>query len=143
MKKNKNNNFDLSRKWYFFDLKGKVLGRAAVEISNFLRGRSDLDFSYNSDSGNYIVVVNASKVVLTGNNKLNKKKYYDHSGYPGGLRERTSATMIEKYSTEMIHRVVKGLMPHNKLSDKQLTRLFVYSDENHLHKAQERDFLIV
>lgn len=143
MKKNKNNNFDLNRKWYFFDLRGKVLGRAAVEISNFLRGRSNNDFSYNSDSGNYIVVVNASKVVLTGNNKLEKKKYYDHSGYPGGLRERSSAVMLEKYPTEMFHRVVKGLMPHNKISKKQLTRLFVYPDENHLHKAQERDFLII
>lgn len=113
-----------------------------MKIATFLRGRDDPSFSYNSDSGNYVVVINASGAVLTGD-KVNKKKYYDHSGYPGGLRERTSATMLEKYSTEMIHRVVKGLMPHNKLSRKQLTRLFVYSNKNHLHNAQEKDFLII
>jgi large subunit ribosomal protein L13 len=130
------------RKWYFFDVKGKTLGRIAVEISQQLRGRSSLNFDYNKDLGNYVVVINSDKIIVSGNNKLLKKKYYNHSGYPGGLRERTLKIMIEKYSTELIHRIVKGLMPHNKLSKKQQTRLFVYSDENHPHNAQ-KGFLII
>lgn len=130
------------RKWYFIDLKGKVLGRAAVEVSKLLRGKNDRNFLYNLDLGNYVVLVNSDKVSMTGN-KIATKKYYNHSGYPGGLRVRSAGLMREKYSIELVHRVVKGLMPHNRLSEKQLTRLFVYKDENHVHDSQKEKFLVV
>jgi large subunit ribosomal protein L13 len=123
-------------------LSGKVLGRAAVEISRILRGKNDRNFIYNLDLGNHVVLINSDKVVLTGN-KIATKKYYDHSGYPGGLRERTSGVMLTQYSVELVHRVIKGLMPHNSLSRKQLTRLFVYAGSNHPHKAQEEKFLVI
>ncbi|WNE41520.1 MAG: 50S ribosomal protein L13 [Mycoplasmataceae bacterium] len=130
------------RGWYFFDLSGKVLGQAAVKISKFLRGKNDRNFIYNLDLGNHVVLINSDKLVLTGN-KANTSIYYDHSGYPGGLRERKAGLMLEKYSVELVHRVVKGLMPHNRLSRQQLKRLFVYSDSNHLHKAQKDKFLVI
>lgn len=123
-------------------MKGKVLGRAAVEISRVLRGKNDRNFLYNLDLGNYVVLVNSDKVSLTGN-KVATKKYYNHSGYPGGLRVRSAGLMREKYSIELVYRVVKGLMPHNRLSEKQLTRLFIYRDEKHVHDAQKEKFLVV
>ncbi len=130
------------REWYFINLENRVLGRSAVQISRVLRGRNSSDFSYNSDLGNHVVVVNAKRVLLTGK-KRQGKKYYDHSGYPGGLRERNAGTMISSYPTELIHRVVKGLMPHNRLSRKQLTRLFIYADSTHPHTAQQSNFLTI
>ena len=119
-----------------------MLGEAAVEISKILRGKNDRNFIYNLDLGNHVVLINSDKLALTGN-KANTQKYYDHSGYPGGLRERTLGVMLNKYSVELVHRVIKGLMPHNRLSRKQLTRLFVYSGSNHPHKAQEDKFLVI
>lgn len=119
-----------------------MLGRAAVEVSKLLRGKNDRNFLYNLDLGNYVVLVNSDKVSMTGN-KIATKKYYNHSGYPGGLRVRSAGLMREKYSIELVHRVVKGLMPHNRLSEKQLTRLFVYKDENHVHDSQKEKFLVV
>ena len=128
------------KKWYFLDLNVKVLFRFSVEVSNLLRGKKDKDFIYNLDTGNYVVLVNSDKLILTGKD-LSNRKYYDYSGYPGGMRERTSALMIQKYSVELVHRVIKGMMPHNSLSNKQLTRLFVYSGDKHNHQAQEKHFL--
>lgn len=140
--KTTNPSVKIERKWYFFDLKGKVLGRSAVEISKLLRGKNDRDFIYNLDLGNYVVLINSDKLSLTGNKSVTKK-YYNHSGYPGGMRVRTAHLMLDKYSVELVHRVIKGLMPHNRLSEKQLTRLFVYNDENHIHDSQKGKFLIV
>lgn len=130
------------RKWYFFDLSGEVLGRAAVEISRILRGKNNRDFIYNLDLGNHIVLINSDKVVLTGN-KLANKKYYNYSGYPGGMRERNSEVMLKKYSQELVYRVIKGLMPHNRLSRQQLKRLFIYTGVDHPHKAQEKNFVLI
>lgn len=128
------------KKWYFLDLNGKVLGRFAVEVSKILRGKEQRDFIYNLDTGGYVVLINSDKLVLTGK-EISSKKYYNYSGYPGGMRERTSSIMIKKYSVELVHRVIKGMMPHNSLSNKQLTRLFVYAGSEHVHQAQEKDFL--
>jgi large subunit ribosomal protein L13 len=95
-----------------------------------------VDFISNLDLGSYIVLTNSDKVSFTGN-KLEKKKYYNHSGYPGGLRERSTKVMLQDYSRELIFRIIKGMMPHNKLSDKQLKRLFIYTGDNHPFKNKQ------
>ena len=94
------------------------------------------------DCGDYVIVINASKVKLTGN-KLNDKIYYNHSGFPGGLRERNAATMISNYPEEMVERAIKGMLPHNALGAKMYKKLFVYTDANHKHEAQKPEVLEV
>src|SRR3954453_16072355 len=120
----------INRQWYFLDLKGKIVGREATEkIVGLLRGKNRNDFTPNLDLGSYVVLVNARHITFTGNNKLDKEKYYNHSGYPGGLRERTLREMLEKYPEELVFRIIKGMMPHTKLGDKQASRLFIFAEE--------------
>ena len=126
----------VERNWYVIDAEGQNLGRVATKAATLLRGKHKVTFTPHVDCGDYVIIINASKVNLTGN-KLEDKKYYNHSGYPGGLRERTAQVMIEKYPEEMMERAVKGMLPHNRLGRKMGTKLFVYAGAEHKHSAQK------
>ena len=126
----------VERNWYVVDATGKTLVRLATQVASVLRGKNKPTYTPHVDCGDYVIVVNADKVVLTGN-KLEDKKYYNHSGYPGGLRERTAKEMIEKYPEEMVERAIKGMLPHGRLGRAMGKKLFVYRDSNHKHEAQK------
>jgi len=126
----------VERKWYVIDAEGKNLGRVATKAAHILRGKHKVTFTPHVDCGDYVIIVNASKVNLTGN-KLNDKMYYNHSGFPGGLRERNAKVMIEKYPEEMIERAVKGMLPHGRLGRQMGKKLFVYAGNEHNHAAQK------
>ena len=127
---------NIERKWYVIDAEGKNLGRIATKAATVLRGKHKVTYTPHVDCGDYVIIVNASKVNLTGN-KLNDKMYYNHSGYPGGLRERNAQTMIEKYPEEMIERAIKGMLPKGRLGRKMSDKLFVYAGPEHQHQAQK------
>lgn len=126
----------VERNWYVIDAEGVNLGRLATRVADVLRGKHKPTFTPHVDCGDFVIVVNASKVNLTGN-KLNDKIYYNHSGYTGGLRERTAKEMRENYSVEMIERAVKGMIPHNRLGRQVARKLFVYEGAEHPHMAQK------
>ncbi len=132
----------VKRNWYVIDAEGVTLGKLAVEVANLLRGKGKVTFTPHVDCGDYVIVVNANKVNLSGN-KLNDKMYYNHSGYPGGLRERTAGEMIEKYPEEMIERAVKGMLPKGRLGRAQIKKLFVYAGPEHEHQAQKPEVKVV
>ena len=132
----------VERKWYVIDAEGKSLGRVASLAASYLRGKHKPTFTPHIDCGDNVVIINAGKVNLTGN-KLEKKMYYDHSMYQGGLRERNAKTMLEKYPVEMVERAVKGMLPHNRLGRQMYRKLFVYADENHKQQAQKPEVLEV
>ena len=127
---------EVERKWYVIDANDIALGRVATKAAHILRGKHKVTYTPYVDCGDYVIIVNADKVVLTGN-KLEDKKYYNHSGFPGGLRERSAKEMIEKYPEEMVERAVKGMLPHNRLGRAMGKKLFVYRDANHKHEAQK------
>ncbi len=127
---------DIVRNWYVIDAKGQNLGRVATKVAHILRGKHKPTFTPHVDCGDYVIVINASKVNLTGN-KLDDKIYYNHSGYTGGLRERAAREMKENYPVEMIERAVKGMLPKGRLGRQMYKKLFVYADENHPHAAQQ------
>ena len=127
---------NIERNWYVIDAEGKTLGRVATKAAHVLRGKHKVTYTPYVDCGDYVIIVNADKVVLTGN-KLEDKKYYNHSGFPGGLRERSAKEMIEKYPEEMVERAVKGMLPHNRLGRAMGKKLLVYRDANHKHEAQK------
>jgi large subunit ribosomal protein L13 len=131
---------DVNRKWYVIDANGLPLGRLASKVAHVLRGKHKAIFTPHIDCGDYVIVINASKVNLTGS-KLDKKIYYNHSGYPGGLRERTARVMRDNYSIEMIERAVKGMLPNGRLGRQMYKKLFVYENEDHPHIAQKPDTL--
>ena len=133
---------EVERKWYVVDAAGKPLGRVASQVASILRGKHKPTFTPNVDCGDHVIVINAEKVVLTGN-KLDKKMYYNHSGYPGGLRERTARTMKEKYPVEMVERAVKNMLPKNRLGRQIYRQLFVYAGSEHKHEAQKPERLEV
>lgn len=126
---------DVQRDWYVIDADGQTLGRLASKVANVLRGKHKPTYTPHVDGGDYVIIVNAEKVVLTGN-KLNDKIYYNHSRYTGGLRERTAKEMVEKYPVEMVERAVKGMLPKGRLGRQMYKKLFVYEGENHPHSAQ-------
>ncbi len=126
----------VERKWYVIDAEGKPLGRVASKAAHILRGKHKATYTPHIDCGDYVIIVNASKVLLTGN-KLEDKKYYSHSGYPGGLRTRTAKEMIEKYPEEMVEKAVKGMLPKNRLGRAMYKKLFVYAGSDHKHMAQK------
>ena len=132
----------VERKWYVIDAEGKSLGRVATLAATYLRGKHKPTYTPHIDCGDYIIIVNAQKVNLTGN-KLNDKMYYNHSQYQGGLRERNAKVMIEKYPEEMIERAVKGMLPHNRLGRQMYKKLFVYAGSEHKHEAQKPEVLEV
>ena len=121
---------DIKRFWHLVDVEGKILGRVSSDIAKLLMGKSKPYLVKNLDCGDYVVVVNASRVKVTGK-KETDKKYYRHSGYPGGLRTETFKELKESKPEEIIRHAVKGMLPQNKLRDRMLTRLFVYKDKSH------------
>ena len=127
---------DLERTWYVIDAEGQNLGRLATKVANVLRGKHKPTYTPHIDCGDYVIVVNASKINLTGN-KLDQKIYYNHSGFTGGLRERTARVMKESYPVEMVERAVKGMLPKGRLGRQMYKKLFVYADESHPHQAQQ------
>lgn len=127
---------DVQRDWYVVDAEGQTLGRLASKVANVLRGKHKPTYTPHVDGGDYVIIINAEKIVLTGN-KLNNKIYYNHSRYTGGLRERTAKEMVEKYPVEMLERAVKGMLPKGRLGRQMYKKLFVYEGENHPHSAQK------
>ena len=132
----------VERKWYVIDAEGKSLGRVATLAATYLRGKNKPTYTPHIDCGDYIIIINAEKVNLTGN-KLENKIYYNHSQYTGGLRERTAKTMREKYPEEMVERAVKGMLPHNRLGRQMYRKLFVYAGSEHKQMAQKPEVLEV
>ena len=127
---------EVSRNWYVIDAEDVVLGRLASKAAHILRGKHKPTYTPHIDCGDFVIVVNASKVALTGD-KLDKKIYYDHSGHTGGLRERTARTMKENYPVEMVERSVKGMLPKGRLGRQMYKKLFVYAGAEHPHQAQQ------
>ena len=127
---------DVSTKWYLIDAEGENLGRVATKAAHILRGKHKVTYTPYVDCGDAVIIINAGKVNLTGD-KLNKKVYYNHSGYPGGLRERTAKTMLKDYPVEMVERAVKGMLPKNRLGRQMYKKLFVYENAEHKHEAQK------
>ena len=130
----------VERKWYVIDAEGKSLGRVASLAATYLRGKNKPTYTPHIDCGDYIIIVNAQKVNLTGN-KLDDKMYYNHSMYTGGLRERNARTMREEYPVEMMERAVKGMLPHNRLGRQMSKKLFVYAGSEHKQMAQKPEVL--
>ena len=127
---------EVKRDWFVIDAEGKPLGRVATLAATYLRGKHKPTYTPHIDCGDNIIIINADKVVLTGN-KENTKIYYNHSMYPGGLRERTAKVMKERYPVEMVERAVKGMLPHNRLGRQMYKKLFVYEGSEHPHTAQQ------
>ena len=127
---------DADRKWYLVDAKDQVLGRLATEIAKVIRGKNKAIFTPNMDTGDFVIVVNADKVRVTGK-RQSMKKYVRHSGYPGGQKETSFLEMMEKKPEFVIHSAVKGMLPKNRLGRKLIKKLKVYKGENHPHRAQQ------
>ena len=126
----------VNRKWYVIDAEGANLGRLASAAANVLHGKNKATFTPHIDCGDYVIIVNASKVNLTGK-KLSDKIYYNHSRYAGGMRERTAGEMLEKYPEEMVERAIKGMLPKGPLGRQMFRKLFVYAGADYEQKAQK------
>jgi large subunit ribosomal protein L13 len=127
---------EVEKRWYLIDANGKVLGRLASEIAKILRGKKKAIFSPHVDTGDFVIVVNAEKVKLTGD-KLKGKLYYHHSGYPGGLKAVAAEKLLANKPEELLRRAVKGMLPKNKLGNKVFKKLKVYAGSKHPHEAQQ------
>jgi large subunit ribosomal protein L13 len=127
---------DVQREWFLVDAEGQTLGRLASKIANILRGKHKPIFSPHNDSGDFVVVVNADKIHVTGN-KMDQKMYYRHSGYIGGLKERTMREQLQRHPDEIITKAVKGMLPRNRLGRKIIKKLKVYAGPEHPHQAQQ------
>ena len=127
---------NVTRAWYVIDAAGESLGRVATRAAHILRGKNKPTYTPHVDCGDYVIIINASQVKLTGN-KLNDKIYYNHSGYTGGLRERTAKEMVANYPEEMLERAVKGMLPKGRLGRQMYKKLFVYAGSEHSHTAQQ------
>jgi len=126
---------EITREWYLVDAEGKTLGRLATQIADTLRGKRKPQYTPHVDTGDFVIVVNAEKIHVTGN-KLDQKRYYRHSGYPGGLRNRTLREQLERRPTEVLRVAVKGMLPKNRLARQQITKLKIYAGPEHPHEAQ-------
>ena len=126
---------EITRDWYLVDAEGQVLGRLATQIADRLRGKGKPEYTPHVDTGDFVVVVNAEKIAVTGN-KLDSKMYYRHSGYPGGLKQRSLRVQLERLPTEVLRKAVKGMLPRNKLANQQITKLKIYAGPEHPHEAQ-------
>lgn len=131
---------DVKRNWYLIDAEGKTLGKVAAKAAHILRGKHKATFTPHIDCGDNVIIINTDKVNLTGD-KLDKKMYYNHSGYPGGLRVRTAKEMKEKYSSEMVEKAIKGMLPKGRLGRQMFRKLFVYKGSEHKHNAQKPELL--
>jgi len=127
---------DVTRNWYIIDASQAPLGRLSTVAASLLLGKAKPTFTSHVDGGDYVVIINADKLVVTGN-KMEKKNYYRHSGFPGGIYKRTLREAMDKDSTAVIHHAVRGMLPDNRLRDGRLARLKVYSGSEHAHTAQQ------
>lgn len=132
---------EVNRSWFVVDLDGKVLGRAATEIARVLRGKHKTVFTPSVDTGDFVIVLNAEKLRLTGN-KMADKQYYHHTGYPGGIRSISAAKLLEKKPEELVKKAVKGMLPKNKLGREMFKKLKVYAGSDHPHTAQQPKDLV-
>ena len=126
---------EIQQRWYLVDAEGQTLGRLATRIADTIRGKRKPQYTPHIDTGDFVVVVNAEKIAVTGK-KLEEKIYYRHSGYPGGLRERTLAEELERRPTEVLRKAVKGMLPRNRLARQQINKLKIYAGPVHPHEAQ-------
>jgi large subunit ribosomal protein L13 len=127
---------DLDRKWYLVNAEGKVLGRLSTELAKILKGKNKPIYTPHLDTGDFVIVVNAGKVTLTGK-KLKDKIYYHHTGYPGGIKQINAEKLLAKKPTEMIRMAVKGMLPKNSLGRQMIRKLKIYAGPNHPHEAQK------
>jgi large subunit ribosomal protein L13 len=127
---------EIARDWYVVDASGQTLGRLATAIADTLRGKNKPQYTPHVDTGDFVVVVNAEKIAVTGN-KLDQKQYYRHSGYPGGLKQRSLREQLDRRPTEVLRKAVKGMLPRNRLSRQQITKLKIYAGPEHPHEAQQ------
>lgn len=127
---------EIKHEWYLVDADGKTLGRLASEIAKILRGKHKPIYAPHLDTGDYVIVINAEKVHVTGN-KLDQKMYYRHSGYPGGLTSITLREQLKRHPTRVIRSAVKGMLPHNRLGRAMMKKLKIYGGDSHPHQAQE------
>ncbi|KPL04260.1 MAG: 50S ribosomal protein L13 [candidate division Zixibacteria bacterium SM23_73_2] len=128
---------EVKRQWYLVDAQDKILGRLATEIAKILRGKTKPEFTPHLDLGDYVVVINAGKVILFSDKKEKQKTYYHHSGYPGGLKKIAFAKMKKEKPEQIIRDAVSGMLPHNRLGRKIISKLFVYMGGDHPHQAQK------
>ncbi len=126
---------EIAREWYVVDADGKTLGRLATAIADTIRGKRKPQYTPHTDTGDFVVVINAEKIAVTGQ-KLDQKLYYRHSGYPGGLRSRTLREQLDRQPTEVLRKAVKGMLPRNRLSRAQINKLKIYAGPEHPHEAQ-------
>jgi large subunit ribosomal protein L13 len=131
---------DRERNWYVVDAEGKTLGRLATQIADVLRGKRKPTYTPHVDVGDFVIVVNAEKIAVTGN-KREDKRYWRHSGYPGGIKSQTLGDLLERRPEEVIRRAVKGMLPRNRLARQQLGKLKVYAGPEHPHQAQKPEQL--
>ena len=131
---------EIQRKWYVVDATDKPLGRLVSQVAQVLTGKVKPIWTPNVDCGDYVIIVNAEKVSLSGD-KLNNKKYYNVSGFPGGLRTRTAKEMVERYPTEMLERCIHGMVPKGRLGRQIEKKLFVYAGPEHKQEAQKPEVL--
>lgn len=127
---------EVSHEWFVVDAEDKILGRLATEIANRLRGKHKAEFAPHVDCGDFIIVINAEKIAVTGN-KLDQKKYYHHTGFPGGIREASLKTMLETKPEDVIRKAVRGMLPKNTLSSQVLKKLKIYAGSEHPHASQQ------
>jgi len=127
---------EIQRDWYVVDAEGQTLGRLATQIADRLRGKGKPQFTPHVDTGDFVVVVNAEKIAVTGK-KLDDKMYYRHSGFPGGLRSRPLREQLDRVPTEVLRKAVRGMLPRNRLGRQQLTKLKIYAGPEHPHAAQD------
>ena len=135
MKTKSYKNTDLDKKWLLLDARDETLGRLSSKIASILMGKNKAQYTPHNDLGDYVVVVNAEKIRVTGNKDI-QKKYYKHTGYPGGLKSSTFSEIIEKNPENIILKAVKGMLPKNKLSNSMISKLKVYEGDNHPHAGQ-------
>ena len=126
---------EITREWYLVDADGLTLGRLATVIADTLRGKRKPVFTHHVDTGDFVIVVNAEKVRVTGN-KLDQKMYYRHSGFPGGIKSRTLREQLDRRPTEVLRKAVKGMLPKNRLAAKQINKLKIYAGPEHPHASQ-------
>ena len=131
---------DINKKWYLIDLKNVVLGRASAAIALILRGKNKADYTPFLDCGDNVIVINSDQVKLTGR-KLTDKKYYWHTGYPGGIKDITAGKLLEKSSEKLVRNSIRGMLPKGPLGRKQLKNLYVFSGETHAHQAQKPEII--
>lgn len=127
---------EVERKWYLIDAEGEILGRLATKIASILRGKNKPEYTPHVDTGDFVIVINAEKIAVTGK-KETDKIYYHHTGYPGGLKSASFKELMEKDATMALEKAVKGMLPHNTLGDQQFQKLNIYAGSEHPHAAQK------